>query len=268
MVMRRRLVLMLAVATCTAGAAAVPASAQPPANDTFEHATRVSSVPFSDTVDTTGATTDATDAEARAACGISVPLAATVWYAYTASTDSSLIISTIGSTYSTGVAVVTGTPGHLSAVDCFAGLGSVTVTGGQTYRIGVADIGGGSGGTLRLAISSPGVVIAVDRFASVDRATSVATITGTLICPIGSQNTISGEMTQRRGHSTLFGSSLASPTSVTCTGTPVSWSLAIFTLGGGFRPGPASAAGTAEVALPFAIVGDFVNRTAILRPGH
>jgi hypothetical protein len=267
MVMRRRLVLMLAVATCAAGAAAVPAWAQPPANDTFEHATRVSSVPFSDTVDTTGATTDATDAEARAACGFSVPVAATVWYAFTPSTDSSLVISTSGTDYSTGVAVVTGTPGHLSAIDCFAGLGSVTVTGGQTYRIGVADIGGGSGGTLRLAIDSPGAVIDVDRFGTVDRTTGVATITGALICPSGSPNTIAGFMTQQRGQTTVFGSSLASPTRVSCTGTPVSWSLAIFPAGG-FRAGPASVEASASVFVPLGGIGDFVSRTVILRPGH
>jgi hypothetical protein len=144
------------------------------------------------------------------------------------------------------------------------------VTAGQTYRIGVADIGGGSGGTLRLAIDSPGVVLDVDHFATVDRATGVATITGTLTCPSGSTATVSGQMTQRRGRTTVFGTSLASPTNVTCTGTSVSWSLSIFpfTATGGLRAGPASVEADAIACLSFGCVGDPATGTVILRPGR
>jgi hypothetical protein len=264
--LRRQFVLMLTVATCALAAAAVPAWAQPPANDTFEHATAVSSLPFSDTVDTTQATTDATDTEALAACGMSVPVAATVWYAYTPPTDSSLTLFTTGTNYFAGVAVVTGTPGHLSAVDCFATQGTFPVTAGQTYRIGVADIGGGGGGTLRLVIDSPGVVIAVDRFATVDRQTGVATITGTLICPSGSLGQVSGQLTQRRGRTTIFGTSLALA-NVTCTGAPESWSLPIFP-DSGFGPGPASVLAGAVDSLPLGGLSDSAARTVILRPRH
>ena len=64
--------LKLILTTAIVGAAlALPASAwaQAPPNDTFEQATVISSLPFSQTLDTTQATTDSTDAEALAACG-------------------------------------------------------------------------------------------------------------------------------------------------------------------------------------------------------
>ena len=81
--------LKLILTTAIVGVAlAVPgvssAWAQPPPNDTFEQATVISSLPFSQILDTTQATTDSTDAEALAACGgPSFPIAATVWYEYT-----------------------------------------------------------------------------------------------------------------------------------------------------------------------------------------
>ena len=69
--------------------------AQAPPNDTFEQATEISSLPFSQILDTTQATTDSTDAEALAACGgPSIPVAATVWYEYTPPVDQSLLILT------------------------------------------------------------------------------------------------------------------------------------------------------------------------------
>ena len=119
--------LKLILTTAIVGAAlALPGSAwaQAPPNDTFEQATVISSLPFSQTLDTSEATTDSTDAEALAACGLSVPLAATVWYEYTPPADQSLAISTSGSSYIAGVAVLTGSPGSLSAVTCFPALGA------------------------------------------------------------------------------------------------------------------------------------------------
>ena len=62
--------LKLTLTTATVGTAlALPCSAwaQAPPNDTFEQAT-VISLPFSQILDTTQATTDSTDAEALAAC--------------------------------------------------------------------------------------------------------------------------------------------------------------------------------------------------------
>ena len=195
--------LKLILATTIVGAAlALPGSAwaQAPPNDTFEQATVISSLPFSQILDTTQATTDSTDAEALAACGgPSFPLAATVWYEYTPPVDRSVLILTgpVPPSYGTGVAVLTGSPGSFSAVTCFPSLGSFSATAGVTYHIGVDDISGGSGGTLHLSVSTPGVELKVDRFGRFDPKTGVATLTGTSTCPSGLSGFIIGELSQR-----------------------------------------------------------------------
>jgi alpha-tubulin suppressor-like RCC1 family protein len=157
MKVRTHLLLALTSAACVLGVAASPARAQPPPNDTFGQAIQINSLPFLQTLDTSQATTDSTDAEALAACTIPLPVtvAATVWYQYTASADQSLLISTDGSSYGAGVAVLTGSPGSLSAVACFpAPLGTFSAKAGQTYHIAVGDTSGGSGGTLNFSVGA------------------------------------------------------------------------------------------------------------------
>ena len=102
--------LKLILTTAIVGAALTlpgisSAWAQAPPNDTFEQATVISSLPFSQILDTTQATTDSTDAEALAACGgPSFPIAATVWYEYTPPVDQSVLILTgpVPPSYGTG----------------------------------------------------------------------------------------------------------------------------------------------------------------------
>ena len=115
---RPRLTLGLVLTVAALGAGAAPALAQPPANDTFAGAIAITAVPFSQTLDTTQATVDAVDAEAVAACGVAVSTSASVWYAYTPARDGLVTVDTAGSTYGTGIAVLTGTPGDLSAITC------------------------------------------------------------------------------------------------------------------------------------------------------
>src|SRR5512135_1685562 len=75
--------------------------AAPPPNDLRSSATVVSVLPFTEVVDTTGATTSAEDVSA-----CSNPTAASVWYTYTATADTQLVVETLGSDYSTGVYIV------------------------------------------------------------------------------------------------------------------------------------------------------------------
>jgi hypothetical protein len=240
------------------GLAAQPAWAQAPPNDTFGQATVISSLPFSQTLDTSEATTDTTDAEALAACGLSVPLAATVWYEYTPSVDQSLAIFTTGSSYNVGLAALTGSPGSLSAVTCFPFQGTFSVTAGRTYHFGVGDFGGGSGGTLNLFVQTPGVELTVDRFGHFDNKMGVATVTGALTCPGGSTATLSGSLSQR---STSAGTSL----NVSCNGAAQQWSIAFAPLDGKFKGGPADASTDATVLLPLGGLADHAERTVILR---
>ena len=68
--MKLKLILTTAVVVATAAFLGVaPAQAAPPPNDTFAGAKVISSLPFSDTLDTTQATTDQTDAQVASGCG-------------------------------------------------------------------------------------------------------------------------------------------------------------------------------------------------------
>jgi hypothetical protein len=232
--------------------------AQAPPNDTFDQATVISSLPFSQTLDTSEATTDSTDAEALAACGLSVPLAATVWYEYTPPVDQSLAIFTAGSSYNVAVAVLTGSPGSLSAVTCFPFAGTFSATAGQTYHFGVDDFGGGSGGTLNIFVQTPGVELSVDRFSQFDNKTGVATVTGTLTCPSGSTATVSGTLSQRTTTAGTF-------QNVSCNGAAQQWSIAFTPLDGKFTGGPADVSVDAIALLPLGGLGDHVDRRVILR---
>jgi hypothetical protein len=261
---RTHFVLVLTSAAFVLGVAAGSAWAQAPPNDTFEHAT-VISPPFSQTLDTREATTDSTDAEALAACGLSVPIAATVWYEYTAPADQSLAISTSGSSYDTGVAVLTGSPGSLSAVTCFPTIGTFSAVAGQTYHIGVDDISGGSGGTLNLSVTTPGVELSVDSFGQFDHTTGVATVTGTLTCPSGFTGTVSGSLSQRRGDRTTTAGTFLNPIDVPCNGAPQQWSITFTPLDGKFKGGPADVSADAVVCLSFGCLADHAERSLILR---
>jgi hypothetical protein len=261
MTVRSCFMLALASAVVGLGVAGGPAWAQAPPNDTFEQATQITSVPFSQTLDTSEATTDSTDAEALAACGIPVTGAATVWYEYTPSADQSLVVSTSGSTnYTTGVAVLTGSPGSLSAVTCFAGIGTFSATASQTYHIVVADIGGGNGGTLNLSVEAQGVELSVDRFGRFDPKTGVATVTGTLTCPDGFSGTVSGSLSQRSTTARTF----LNP-NVPCNGAAKQWSVTFTPLNGKFEGGPADASVDAVVCLPRGCIADHADRSIILR---
>ena len=197
--------LKLILTTAIVGAAfALPgvssAWAQAPPNDTFEQATVISSLPFSQTLDTSEATTDSTDAEALASCGISDPPQPR--RSGTSTRPPSIRASSSrrpDPATPAGVAVLTGSPGSLFAVTCSLGLGTFSATAGQTYHILVADISGGNGGTLNLSVeTTPGFELSVDRFGRFDPKTGAATVTGTLTCPSGSTGTVfSGSLSQR-----------------------------------------------------------------------
>ena len=80
--MKLKLILTTAVVVATAGLlGAAPAQAAPPPNDTFAGAKVISSLPFSDTLDTTQATADQTDAQVASGCQLGgVVLSTSVWY--------------------------------------------------------------------------------------------------------------------------------------------------------------------------------------------
>jgi Family of unknown function (DUF6299) len=236
--------LKLILTTAIVGAAlALPGSAraQAPPNDDFADARVISSVPFLDALDTAGATTEPVDFEALGVCGNpSVPIAASVWYVYTPLTDRVVTVDTLGSSYTTGVAVVTGSPGSLSVWSCFPVIGRFTPVPGDTYYIGISDITGGHGGSLNVSVTAPELGGTVDKFGRIDPQTGEATLTGTITCTANLSGQVFLTLTQRRGQTTVtgFGSAL-----LICNGREQTWSITVQPTGGSFKNGGATAAG-------------------------
>jgi hypothetical protein len=95
--------------------------AVPPANDEFANATIFNSVPYTDSVDTTGATENPNDPTVNVMCGDGFLRKGdkNVWYKYNAGSSNPVFIDTIGSDYDTYLAVWTGTAlGSLALVGC------------------------------------------------------------------------------------------------------------------------------------------------------
>jgi hypothetical protein len=132
----------------------IKAPGKPPANDLSTGAKTVKKLPFKASLDTSGATTDAQDAQANETCG-APQTNNSVWYTFTAGpTDSAMLVDTTGSNYSSGVIIATGTPGALTTVACSPVAAVTVVSPGTTYFVIVFD-DSGFGGKLKLAITTP-----------------------------------------------------------------------------------------------------------------
>jgi hypothetical protein len=127
---------------------------QPPANDNFSSATLITALPFSDTVDTTGATLEPGEPAPSCLFG---QLAGSVWYAFTPAVSESVSAST-QPTFVNEVAAYTGTSvGNLTQVGCDPGQEFMTihVNAGTTYYFQVGGVSGHGGPlTLNLNIAS------------------------------------------------------------------------------------------------------------------
>ncbi|MBN4047467.1 hypothetical protein JYT71_00515 [Acidimicrobiaceae bacterium AH-315-P05] len=125
-----------------------------PENDVFAEAVVIdpADLPFTDSVDTTGATSDEDDTEA----GCPAPVVdATVWYSITPTTDSLLVVGAEGTDYSYGISLVTGEPGSLETLECRPFSFSVDAQAGITYHFQLFDDqedGGGNGGNLEFTL--------------------------------------------------------------------------------------------------------------------
>jgi len=215
-----------------------------PANDTHANPTPITALPFSETLDTTTATTDADDTELNEQCG-APSTDASVWYEFTATVDGGVEVDLTASDYPAGALVGTGGPGSWTIVAC--GPGSVTfgTTAGETYAILVIDDqsdGGGNGGTLRLAVSEaeppPSIDIKVEATGTVDEATGAATVGGTVVCTAGSDFAlVETELRQKHGPFTVIGF-VQLP--LTCDGAEHTWMVTIVSENGPFGPGDAA----------------------------
>jgi hypothetical protein len=209
-----------------------PAYAAAPTNDTFGGAIAIGSVPFSTTVDTSEATTDADDANANAECGAPAT-DASVWYSITAAADGALVADVSRSSYSAGVLVVTGAPGAFEVVVCGPGAVGFATTAGTTYYLLIIDDqfdGGGNGGTLVLNVDvpppPPTIDVTVDPTGGFDPRTGAATVRGTINCSgVVNFALVDVELHQRVGRGEVFG---FGGIAVVCDGADHQWSAEVF----------------------------------------
>ena len=117
----------------------------PPPNDDFADATVVPSLPYNNTVDTTGADTET--GEPTPSCGFGNLPSASVWYSFTPSVSGSVSARASGG-FSTVLAAYTGSGlGSLNEVRCrnFSGLLTMHVDAGTTYYFQAGGMFGGRG---------------------------------------------------------------------------------------------------------------------------
>jgi hypothetical protein len=264
----KRLTILTILAMAGSLALAAPALAVVPGNDTYADRTVVGPLPFSDSIDTTEATTDADDIEAKGACGAPVT-DASVWYEVTPASDGGLVVDVSGSTFPAAVIVATGGPGTFGLVFCGPGAVTFAASAGVTYAILAFDYqadGGGNGGTLNITVDEspppPEIDVTVDPIAQFDPSTQTATVSGSVTCTgVGAFAFISVELRQTVGPFVVtgFGGSV-SP----CAGTAEPWTAQVFT-SGRFFGGRAVVMISAQACGPSGCGSDFAERVVKLR---
>jgi len=243
-----------------------PAAAAPPANDTFGGATAISALPYSATLDTTQATTDAADTSANA-CGAPVT-EASVWYSFTPTAATGVSVDVSGSSYSAGVIVVTGSPGNFQLVNCNEGSLVFSATAGVTYYLLAFDDTPGppNGGTLQINVSEvqlPEVAVTVNPTGGVTPKAGVITASGTFTCTNTNAALIFVTVTQSAGRFTISGSTNldADP----CDGQPHPWSAEVTGDDGRFAGGKASVDAFMLACITNTCLTDEVIQTVHLR---
>ncbi len=178
------------------------AFAAAPANDDIGSATIVSSIPFSDSLNTADATTAVDDPE----CSGSGP---TVWYRFTTGSGLRVEFNTFGSDYDTTLSAYTGAPGALAQITCnddSDGLQSrirFDVVAGETYWIMVGAFASGPGGNLILnGLEAPPpltIELSANAIGTVVSSTGEVTIQGTVTCSQPAFVELGGTLTQKAG---------------------------------------------------------------------
>jgi hypothetical protein len=262
----KRLAFLAVVALCSLGLGA-PVLAAAPTNDTYATRHVIDALPFSDSLDTSEATTDSLDGEANT-CG--APFTdASVWYQLVPDANTPIIIDSQGSDYAVGIIVLTGSPGSFTLEACGPTSVIVGAHAGVPLTILVFDYDGeGNGGNLALTASlvppPPVVDLTVNASGSFNSRTGLATIRGMVTCSSGidgGKNVISLQVTQTVGRFKFNGEGW---TEFACDGTAHAWSAEVGAANGKFGGGKATVFASA-FACSFDCRGDTVERTVTLR---
>jgi hypothetical protein len=141
--------IMVAAAFGSGGTLTLQVSAAlPPANDDFDHATHIASLPFTNTLDTTGATSAPDD---PTTCGGTQQ---SVWYSFRPAVNETIFASTSSNGGFSTTSAYTGSRNALTQVACGNFSAATWVaSAGVTYHIMVTSSSGGSPGTLTLQVT-------------------------------------------------------------------------------------------------------------------
>src|SRR5437870_5104945 len=129
-------------------------TAAPPVNDNFAQAIDASPVPFSDTEDNSGATTENGEPPTGCTAGQS-PSTKSIWYEFIAAASGTVTANTNGTAYDSVLQAMTGTLGNFTSAACAnlngPGVGetvSFTAVAGTTYFFMISDFNGVGGATV------------------------------------------------------------------------------------------------------------------------
>jgi hypothetical protein len=233
---------------------ATPAAAAAPANDDFANATPIPGVPFSATLDTSEATSDA-DPNLEGCSGGT----GSVWYTFTPPYFGDWDVVDTGSDY-TPVFTWFATEPFLYPFSCGQGIMRQNLLGGVTYYLQVA----GPGGHLEFAVQEPvytELTVTIDPVATLGRAaSSTVTVSDTVACTLDGLATIDGVISQRTGATMAEGTfGDQGLLNIPCTSTPTAWSRTV--TGDRFLAKPATVTVTASACDTFWNSCDY-SRTA------
>lgn len=265
----RRIATLAGLAVILNLALISPVLAAAPTNDTYAGRTAIGSLPFTDALDTTEATTDADDVEANTDCGAPAT-DASVWYELAPTSNQVVLVDVAGSSYLAGVIVVTGAPGTFSIVACGPDSVAFEAFSGETYSILAFDDqadGGGNGGTLNITVEeappAPEIALTVDPVGQKTKAGS-AIVSGTVTCTGTNVDFafIDLQLQQRVGRFLIngFGS-----IDFACDGDTHDWSVEVFADNGLFKGGHAAALTFALACDPIFCGEAFLEATVKLR---
>jgi hypothetical protein len=225
--------------------------ASPPLNDDFSNPIVIGEFPYTNIQTTTKATRGGDD---PFCAGFSTY---SVWYAFTPQTDMRVEFNTFGSDYDTTLSAYTGTRGGLSQVACNDNAGGspqsrvrFDARAGVTYWIMAAGYSWSQPGRLQLnLLEAPPALqvgLAITGTGGIDPTTGRAIIGGSITCSRPVVVSISGQLKQDHGQSSLTGQFALV---VACDGT-TDWATAVVTTPALFRGRAADlfVAGRADVS--------------------
>ena len=206
-ILKQRALVASILVICLSLLIASPALAQP-GNDDFDSPTPIPSLPFTDTLDTSQATT-ANDDPDCAGNGH------TVWYVFSPAGDMRINANTFGSDYDTTLSVYTGARGSLTQIVCnddfFDLTSNVTfdALSGETYFFMVGSFFDSHGGNLNFTVQEAAPPLEIDLVVNptgrVKASTGVVTLSGTVTCSTPAFVSLFGDTRQPAGRAIIRG---------------------------------------------------------------